>query len=182
VAHESRVCLVDGRLSYPDDHIEVDNRLAWFLGSLGTLYPGAFYVHLTRDPERVASSMVRRWEQKIWLRRAGALKHPRRTLRHVTAYLEDPFSTERALDMKAFGYGILMPTGPWRPNERHDVCRLMVDTMNANIRHFLEDKRHLGVRVENFHDDVSRLWGAIGAEGDKRAALAELDIHYNEGL
>ena len=49
------------RIDYPADHIEIDNRFAWLLGPLGERYPRAFYVHLTRDPNRVARSFNRRW-------------------------------------------------------------------------------------------------------------------------
>lgn len=60
VGHESQAHLVADRLAYPDDHVEVDNRLSWFLGLLGSHYPDAFYVHLTRDAERVAESYAAR--------------------------------------------------------------------------------------------------------------------------
>lgn len=61
--HESRCRIIgEGRLQYPDEHIEIDNRLAWFLGSLDKRYgPRAFYVHLLRDPEAVAQSYAKRW-------------------------------------------------------------------------------------------------------------------------
>lgn len=60
VGHESQAHLVTDRLAYPDGHVEVDNRLSWFLGLLGSHYPDAFYVHLTRDSERVAESYAAR--------------------------------------------------------------------------------------------------------------------------
>ena len=47
-------------LEYPARHIEVDNRLAWFLGRLDAKYPDAFYVHLTRNRDDVARSFARR--------------------------------------------------------------------------------------------------------------------------
>jgi len=57
-AHES-----DGLrrgLAFPDDHIEVNNRLVWFLGILAERYPQARFVHLTRDPEQTARSYADR--------------------------------------------------------------------------------------------------------------------------
>jgi hypothetical protein len=61
VGHESRAHMIGPeRLNYPDNHIEVDNRLCWFLGQLPE---DAFYVHLTRDPEEVARSYSRRWHK-----------------------------------------------------------------------------------------------------------------------
>lgn len=53
--------MVEGRLDYPDGHIEVDNRLAWFLGPLDRMFgDAAVWVHLVRDPGRVAASFARR--------------------------------------------------------------------------------------------------------------------------
>jgi hypothetical protein len=47
-------------LDYPENHIEVDNRLAWFLGRLHEKYPDAFYVHLLRDEKATAQSYAAR--------------------------------------------------------------------------------------------------------------------------
>jgi hypothetical protein len=60
--HESRVGRVGAdRLTYSPRHIEVDNRLSWFLGRLDLRFGDeAFYVHLTRRPEEVAASYARR--------------------------------------------------------------------------------------------------------------------------
>ena len=80
--HETR-CRVFGpeRLAYPDRHIEVDNRLAWFLGRLNAAYgDDAFYVHLTRDPEEVAASYNSRWsisQSVVRAYRNGILMLPR---------------------------------------------------------------------------------------------------------
>lgn len=60
--HESRSGLIGSeRLNYPDNHIEADNRLSWFLGRLDEKYgDNAFYVHLTRDHGETATSFARR--------------------------------------------------------------------------------------------------------------------------
>ena len=47
-------------LKYVDQHIEVDNRLAWFGGRLSKDYPAAYYVHLLRNREDVVRSFARR--------------------------------------------------------------------------------------------------------------------------
>lgn len=62
VAHETHMKdLGTVRIAYPDRHIEVDNRLSWFLGRLDEKYGnGAFYVHLWRDREATAQSYARR--------------------------------------------------------------------------------------------------------------------------
>ena len=65
--HETRARLAGrDRLSYPDNHIEADNRLSWFLGRLDREYgQGARYVHLQRDPARVAESFNERWDSDL---------------------------------------------------------------------------------------------------------------------
>ena len=62
VGHEENVCLTgEDRFSYPDNHIEVDNRLSWLLGRLDSRHNSStFYVHLTRDPKKVYESYFRR--------------------------------------------------------------------------------------------------------------------------
>ena len=83
--HESRARLLGGeRFDYPDDHIEADNRLSWFLGELGRRHPEALYVHLLRDPEAVTASFLRRWD-----------------------------STFRASIIRAFAHGVLTATADW---------------------------------------------------------------------
>jgi hypothetical protein len=61
--HETRPKMLgEERLAYPENHIEADNRLSWFLGRLERKYGNsALYVHLQRDPEAVAGSLNRRW-------------------------------------------------------------------------------------------------------------------------
>jgi hypothetical protein len=49
------------RLDYPDNHIEADNRLSWFLGQLDKKYSDdAVYVHLKRERQAVAESFSKR--------------------------------------------------------------------------------------------------------------------------
>ena len=66
-AHESRARISgSGRLKYPAQHIEADNRLSWFLGRLDREYgDGAFYVHLTRDDRKTADSLLNRYHGGI---------------------------------------------------------------------------------------------------------------------
>ncbi len=60
--HESNIrCIGDERFNYPPQHIEADNRLAWFLGRLEQVYgDNAYYVHLHRNLEDTARSFARR--------------------------------------------------------------------------------------------------------------------------
>lgn len=77
--HETRATLIgEQRLNYKSNHIEVDNRLAWFLGSLDKKYgDAALYVYIKREPQKIADSYFKRWYLKVSI-------------------------------VKAFGYGILM--------------------------------------------------------------------------
>lgn len=70
--HESRVRSPGvERVAYPANHIEIDNRLSWFLGRLQQRYgDDAFYVHLTRDRDAVARSFNRRWHLRSSIMRA----------------------------------------------------------------------------------------------------------------
>ena len=66
IGHESRIHDWRNRLAYPDNHIEVDNRLSWFLGGLEKFYGDqAIYVHLLRDTYNIARSFVDRWDTGI---------------------------------------------------------------------------------------------------------------------
>lgn len=145
--HETRLKRVgEQRLAYPDQHIEADNRLSWYLGRLDETYGDeAFYVHLSRDPDQVAQSYARRNSFGI---------------------------------MKTLREGVLL--GGEAELSAEDLARDYVHTVEANIRHFLRDKsRVLDVRLHRIHDDFARFWEAIGAQGDRQAALAEWSIRYN---
>lgn len=66
-AHESKSRKIGpGRLDYPEYHIEVDTRLAWFLGRLDQRYGSdACYVFMKRDPEAVAKSYFKRRHRSV---------------------------------------------------------------------------------------------------------------------
>ena len=60
--HETRASMIgDARFAYPDNHIDVDHYLSWFLGRLDEAYgQEAYYVHLTRDPAACAESWAKK--------------------------------------------------------------------------------------------------------------------------
>lgn len=66
-SHEAETGLhVTHRLNFNDNHIEVDNRLAWMLGALDHKYgDDAYYVHLIRDRISTAKSYNARWEKDL---------------------------------------------------------------------------------------------------------------------
>lgn len=65
--HESQARILgDAHFQYPADHIEIDNRLSWFLGRLDDIYgTDAFYVHLRRDDSATARSYAQRFGSGI---------------------------------------------------------------------------------------------------------------------
>jgi hypothetical protein len=166
VAHESRIELIgEARFAYPDDHIEVDNRLSWFTGQLAERFPDARYVHLTRDESAVARSYARRWVTP-----AG------RTLSAARAFRNR--GTNAGL-MRAFANGIVMRSTPWPASERDAVCAFMAQTVNATIREFLRSRPHVTVRLEHAVEDFGHFWDWIDARGSREAALAEWQIVRN---
>ena len=67
VGHESRWGRFGmDRLDYPENHIEVDNRLVWYLGLIDRIYGNeAFYVHLTRSRQHVIESFAQRHHREL---------------------------------------------------------------------------------------------------------------------
>ena len=54
------------RTTFPENHIEADNRLSWFLGRIDEQYGNdAFYVHLTRNIDDTVNSFVKRMDYGI---------------------------------------------------------------------------------------------------------------------
>jgi hypothetical protein len=166
-AHESRAALIgDSRFAYPDDHIEIDNRLTWFPGPLATRFPDARYVHLVRDHAATADSYLQRWPRPP----ATAIGRMRlaRTARPPGALL-----------MPAFANGIVMRWAAWPEHERRGVSEFMIETINANIREFLKGRDHLTVELEAAADGFGRFWDWIGATGDKEAAVHEWSVRHH---
>lgn len=151
-AHESRRRMLENRLDYPDNHVEVDNRLAWFLGSLERLYSDeeTFYVFLRRDPERVAASYIKRW--------------------HITVSI-----------VRAFYHGILMCRNK-KPTEADKMAsaRLFVQTVEDNINAFLRHRSNYAiVDTENLEADFQIFMDKAGLSGDREAISATLNSVNN---
>lgn len=140
------------RFEYPDNHIEADNRLSWFLGSLnGQFGNNAIYIHLIRNKEETVNSFNKRWKTGVSI-------------------------------IKAFAEGILMrPISQLNDIEKKAICAHYYETVNANIEHFLKDKdKKLIIRLENIKEDFLSFWHLIAAEGSIDQALNEFDILYNK--
>ena len=152
VGHESRAgCIGDQRFDYPDQHIEVDSRLTWFLGELGQRFSNAFYVHLRRDLEETARSVCRKWGP-------GQLNFAR-----------------------AFGHAIIMRGAPWPKPDRLEVSRFQVRTAVANIEEFLKNRRHWTVWLHESSTWFPLFLDHVKAEGNLKAALGEWAVRHNAG-
>ena len=149
--HETRQARLGAdRLAYPDNHIEADQRLSWFLGRLDETYGNhARYVHLTRDPDAVARSWARRFQ----------------VLGGIAPAYRDAILGDRS--------------NPGRIS-RAEAATDYVATVTSNIRLFLKDKTHrLDFALENAEEDFRRFWDWIAAEGDYAAAAAEWRVRHD---
>lgn len=155
--HETRADKIGfARFDYPKNHIEADNRLTWHLGLLGKKYDeqDVFYVHLKRDPEKIAASFLHRWEN----------------------------NTFRASVIRAFAHGIVMKKDDWLESEKLDVCRHYVDTVNSNIEEFLTNRPHMDVELEDNGLSFDAFLEKVGAQGDLTACRAEWTVVHNARL
>ena len=148
--HETRAGILGkGRLAYPPNHIESDNRLAWFLGRLERQFPrDVFYVHLRREPMAVARSYARRLQPGMIM----------------PAYARGIYlGLQGGLETDALAVAL-------------DYVDTVTANIEAFLR---GRDNGLTVHLETVSDDFPRFWQAIGAEGDLAAALAEFRINYN---
>ena len=139
------------RLSYPDNHIEGDNRLSWFLARLDKRFgKEAFYVHLIRDKEACIQSFMSRWDYQ------GSI-------------------------LKAYAQGILLQGHKSLSGiEREAIVADYYDTVNSNIELFLENKPYkMTIHLEEIQTGFSGLFSKIAAEGDLDACLSILKSPQN---
>lgn len=141
--------------SYLNRHIEIDNRLSWFLEELNQMYGNdSFYVHLKRRTINVAKSI--------------------RNHRNCDAYLKRWYKKEILIHYPQLFAGTISN------NERLSLCADYCNAVNSNIQLFLRDKSNkMNFLLENAKQSFSKFWVTIGAEGNIRKALNEWDIKYN---
>jgi hypothetical protein len=81
--------------------------------------------------------------------------------------------------MKAYREGILLHEGQEQASAE-SLARDYIDTVEANIAHFLKDKRRtMEFVLEQADTDFRRFWNWIGATGDMDKALAEWNTRHN---
>lgn len=150
--HETNAKQIQDRLVYPDKHIEADNRLSWFLGSLENQYGDEpYYVHLIRNKEKCVESFNKRWDNQ------GSIIH-------------------------SFSEGILMnKVKNLNTSERKEIISLYYDTVNQNIESFLANKsKKMVIALEDIKSDFKVFWKHIHANGNLDAALDTFNRVHNE--
>jgi len=149
-AHESRSQLTgDARLNFPDNHIEIDNRLSWFLGQLDQAYgDNAIYVHLKRDENAVAKSYARRWNRETSIVRAyayGVLKLQEHHIKNPEAVCLDFVKTTNA-NIESF---------------------------------LKDKSKSMTFDLEHLETDFEKFWQLIDAQGDFNQALEAFKSGHN---
>jgi hypothetical protein len=151
-AHESLSSrLGDERFAYPENHIEADNRLTWFTGELAKRFTSdVLYINLIRDFDATVDSFHHRLQN----------------------------SSYRASIMTAFGHGIVMKPGDWRKDQERELAAFYVQTVQSNIEHFLKDREHRVVHLEDGGASFDEFLQFIGAEGDlAKVRSTWLEVH-----
>jgi len=151
-AHESRLygCPGNMRLTYRDNHIEVDPRLAWYAGRMDKKYgKKPFYVHLIRDRSYVAKSFV-----------------------------EGVKNANNGGDKR--GHQIMNAYAAIAGSVDESIAEDFYDTVNANIEHFLKDKPlTMRFEIEKAEANWPVFWRRIGAEGNMADGLNEFAVRHN---
>ncbi|MEQ6166539.1 hypothetical protein AAOE16_05040 [Ekhidna sp. MALMAid0563] len=150
--HESNSRILTAeKFKYSTNHIEADNRLIWFLGSLDKAFGNeALYVNLVRNKKETVNSLKKRILSNTSIIRSFA-----------SGILKTPYQT---LD----------------DTEIDQVTNLYYDTVYDNIALFLKDKDNcITVHLESINEDFKKFWDEINAEGDLQAALNSFDSPVN---
>lgn len=149
-AHESRCDkLGSERLNFPDDHIEIDNRLAWFLGDIEAKYgDNAIYVHLIRDEKKVADSYTKRWNRETSI-------------------------------VRAYAYGILKLQEHQIKEPSAICLDFVEKTNRNIVNFLSDKSRKMTFDISNNTVDFKKFWELIEAQGNYEKAFAELNAVHN---
>jgi len=149
-AHESRSSLYGAdHFRYPINHIEIDNRLSWFLGKLDDIYGNeAFYVHLKRDVFETANSFLKRWNFGI----IGA--YSKQII--MGQIRKSPFEIPLEVCL--------------------DYCDTVNSNISLFLK---DKTCKMVFNLENAIHDYSVFWERINATGDLNLGLSEWETHYN---
>jgi len=94
-SHETRTDDMLRRFKFPNYHIEVDNRLSWFIPRLAAMYPDAMFVHILRNKRSVVDSFASRAETSEALQsfRLGPLRKTGTWKQVAILYVETVLAT-----------------------------------------------------------------------------------------
>ncbi|MDY6805896.1 MAG: sulfotransferase [Cyanobacteriota bacterium] len=150
VTHEAKSRLLGKkRVVYPENHIEVDNRLAWFLGYLDEIYgDNAFYVHLMRDREKTAISINKRWNLPASI-------------------------------VSAYGRAILVRGDRQEENDLEvceDYYDTVTKNIQLFLK---DKSHKMVFSVENARENFQEFWQKIGAEGNLDLGLETWFVKHN---
>lgn len=150
VTHESNSRLLGKqRVLYQENHIEVDNRLAWFLGYLDEIYgDNAFYVHLIRDKKKTAISINKRWNLPASI-------------------------------VNAYGRAILVRGDRQKDNDLEvceDYYDTVTKNIQLFLK---DKSHQMVFDVENAQENFREFWQKIGAEGNLDLGLETWDVKHN---
>jgi hypothetical protein len=143
------------------------------LGELSNAYPEAFYVHLKRDPEKVARSFLKRW----YMDPAHRYKSSPRPIKGLVRRFESRPFKPGIID--AYAYSIIGRLDPWDQDARLNVCHSFITTVNANIEEFLTRRESMSIDLEQASTVFPEFWQRIGAQGSYEDAVAEFLVRYN---
>ncbi len=138
------------RFNYPDNHIEADNRLVWHLGYLNKYYADKpFYVHLKRNREKTAQSLMKRFYQDsimdcfcIGIRMTPSEK----------------LSKQQRLQA-CYDY--------------IDTVTLNIEHFLS------DKSKVMAINLETIEEDFGKLWNQIHAEGNFQSAIKEFGKKHN---
>lgn len=141
---------VANRLKIPDNHIEVDPHLFYYLASIIQKYPDALFIHLTRDVDKVTRSQIRRPSTRT--RGIGPL---------VSVCLQQNY-------------------WKMNDSHRREAIKFLVSSTIDNIRAILKTADNVAeVCIDDLHEWFPSFWKSIDAEGDLERAVAECKIKHN---
>lgn len=136
-------------MAFPERHIEVDNRLSWFLGQLNSHYGNnAYYVHLRRDRREVIDSFARRTGSQLMKSFARGL------LQMKPSAAISASRHELAADL----VDAITENIAWFLRDKTNVMEFCMEAASEKFPEF---------------------WTWIGAEGNLDAAISEWRVRHN---
>ena len=137
-------------MTYPDNHIEIDNRLVFNLGYLDRFYGDSVFVVLYRPIYKNIYSLMKRFHDR------GSI---------VEGYMDNIIGVRPELASE---------------KEKHQAAWCYTVSTRNNIRLFLKGKKDIfTILIEDPEVNFIKFWKFIGAEGDLQAALNEFRVKHN---